>query len=77
MMTIMERIELNPKISNGKPVIKGTRIPISVILEQIAQGGSWDDLLKGYPELKKDDIKAASLYVRASLDHTEVRAANA
>ena len=37
-MTIMERIELNPKVCNGKPVIKGTRIPISVILEQIEQG---------------------------------------
>jgi len=76
-MTIMERIELNPKVCNGKPVIKGTRIPISVILEQIAQGESWDDLLKGYPELKKDDIKVVLLYVRASIDHTEVRAANA
>jgi uncharacterized protein (DUF433 family) len=38
MMTIMERIELNPKVCNGKPVIKGTRIPISVISEQTAQG---------------------------------------
>jgi Protein of unknown function (DUF433) len=37
MMTIMDRIELNPKVCNGKPVIKGTRIPVSVILEQIAQ----------------------------------------
>jgi uncharacterized protein (DUF433 family) len=36
---------------------KGTRIPVSVILEQIAQGESWDDLLKGYPELNKEDIK--------------------
>ena len=53
------------------------RIPISVILEQIAQGESWDDLLNGYPELKGDDIKAVLLYARASLDHTEVRAANA
>ena len=52
------------------------RIPISVILEQIAQGESWDDLLNGYPELK-DDIKAVLLYARASVDHTEVRAANA
>jgi len=71
------RIELNPKVCNGKPVIKGTRIPVSVILEQIAQGESWDDLLKGYPELKKEDIQAALLYARASLDHTEVRVANA
>jgi len=76
MMT-MDRIEFNPKVCNGKPVIKGTRLPIAVIIEQIAQGESWDDILKGYPELKREDIKAALLYVRASLDHTEVRAANA
>ena len=74
---ITNRIELNPKVCNGKPVIKGTRIPVSVILEQIAQGESWVDLLKGYPELKKEDIQAALLYARASLDHTEVRVANA
>ena len=74
---ISDRIELDPKVCNGKPVVKGTRIPVSIILEQIAQGESWDDLLKGYPELKKDDIKAALLYARASLEHTEVRAANA
>ena len=53
-MTTMDRIELNPKVCNGKPIIRGTRIPVSVILEQIAQGESWD-----------------------SLEHTEVRAANA
>jgi uncharacterized protein (DUF433 family) len=76
-MAIMDRVELNPKVCNGKPVIKGTRIPVSVILEQIAQGESWGDLLKGYPELKKEDIKAALLYARNSLEHTEVRAANA
>jgi uncharacterized protein (DUF433 family) len=49
----MDRIELNPKVCNGKPVIRGTRIPVSVILEQIAQGESWDSLLDGYPELRK------------------------
>jgi len=37
-MIPMDRIELNPKVCNGKPVIKGTRIPVSVILEQIADG---------------------------------------
>ena len=74
---IADRIELNPRVCNGKPVIKGTRIPVSVILEQIAQGASWDDLLKGYPELTKEDIQAALLYARASLDHTEMKTANA
>jgi uncharacterized protein (DUF433 family) len=73
----IDRIELNPRVCDGKPVIKGTRIPVSVILEQIAEGGSWADLVSGYPELEKDDIKAALLYARASLDHAEVRAANA
>ncbi len=73
----IDRIELNPKVCNGKPVIKGTRIPVSVILEQIAEGESWSGLLRGYPELEKDDIKAALLYARESLDHTEVKAVNA
>jgi uncharacterized protein (DUF433 family) len=77
MMTPMDRIELNPKVCNGKPVIKGTRIPVSVILEQIADGETWDTLLAGYPELKKKDIQAALLYARASLDHAEIRAVHA
>lgn len=53
-----DRIELNPKVCNGKPVIKGTRIPVSVILEQIAEGISWDTILANYPELEKEDNKA-------------------
>ncbi|MEA2082778.1 MAG: DUF433 domain-containing protein [Thermodesulfobacteriota bacterium] len=76
-MIIMGRIELNPRVCNGKPVIKGTRVPVSVILEQIAEGESWDTLLAGYPELKKEDIQATLLYAKAFIDHTEVRAAYA
>jgi uncharacterized protein (DUF433 family) len=73
----MDRIELNPRVCDGKPVIKGTRIPVTVILEQIADGETWDVLLTGYPELKKEDIQAALLYARASIDHTEVRLVHA
>ena len=76
-MTLMERIELNPRVCDGKPVIKGTRIPVTVILEQIADGETWDALLAGYPELKKEDIQAALHYARASIDHTEVRLVHA
>ena len=76
-MILIDRIELNPRVCNGRPVIKGTRIPVSVILEEIAAGAPWSDLLAGYPELNKEDIQAALLYARASLDHTEVRAAYA
>jgi uncharacterized protein (DUF433 family) len=70
-MIPMDRIELNPRVCNGRPVIKGTRIPVSVILDQIAEGESWSNILAGYPELKKEDIQAALIYARASLDHTE------
>ena len=58
-MKVFDRIEINPRICNGKPVIKGTRIPISVILELIAEGKSWQAILDGYPELTRDDIYAA------------------
>ncbi len=76
-MKSFDRIELNPRVCNGRPVIRGTRIPVSVILEQIAEGESWNSLLAGYPELDREDIKAALIYARESLDHSEVRAANA
>jgi uncharacterized protein (DUF433 family) len=71
------RIELNPKVCNGKPVIRGTRITVSVILEQIAEGISWDTLLANYPELEKEDIKAALHYATSSLEHTEVKTIDA
>lgn len=76
-MIQMGRIELNPRVCNGRPVIKGTRIPISVILGQIAEGESWDTILSGYPELKKEDIQAVLLYAKASLEHAEVRTIHA
>ena len=72
-----DRIEFNPKVCNGKPVIRGTRIPVSVILEQIAEGISWEALLANYPELDKKDIKAALHYAMSSLDHTEIRTVDA
>ena len=73
-MNLIDRIELNPRVCNGKPVIKGTRIPVSVIIEQIAEGGSWDAVLAGYPELEKEDIQAALHYAKATIEHTEVEA---
>lgn len=77
MYSKFDRIELNPKICNGKPVIKGTRIPVSVILEGIAEGKSWDTLLAGFPELKREDIQAALIYAGAFIDSTEVKAVGA
>jgi len=76
-MELRERIELDPRVCNGKPVIKGTRIPITVILEQLAEGKTWESILSGYPELTRDDIHAALHYARASIDHTDLKAVNA
>lgn len=75
-MKVFDRIEINPRVCNGKPVIKGTRIPISVILELIAEDKSWQEILNGYPELTKDDIHAALHYAKASLDHSELEEIN-
>ncbi len=76
-MKVFDRIEINPRICNGKSVIKGTRIPISVILELIAEGKSWQAILDGYPELTRDDIYAALHYARVFLDHSELEEINA
>ncbi len=72
-----ERIEINPRVCAGQPVVKGTRIPVSVILEQLAESESWDSLLRGYPELTRADIRAALQYARHSILHTEVTAVDA
>jgi uncharacterized protein (DUF433 family) len=76
-LNFIDRIEINPRVCNGRPVVKGTRIPISVILEQIAEGESWETILAGYPELKREDLQAVLFYARESIDHTEVMAVNA
>ncbi len=72
-----ERIEINPRVCGGQPVIKGTRIPVSVILEQLAENESWSELLRGYPELARDDIQAALEYARHSILHTELTSLDA
>jgi uncharacterized protein (DUF433 family) len=59
-----DRIEINPRICGGQPVIKGTRISVSAILEQLADGESWDSVLRGYPEPARADLQAALDYAR-------------
>ncbi len=69
---IHNRIVLDPKIMAGKPVIKGTRIPVGLIIKLISQGISGKEILDDYPELKKDDIKAALEYASEVLNSEEV-----
>ena len=71
-MTMINRIEFNPNICGGKPVIRGTRIPITVILDQLVNGESWESILTGFPELSKEDVSAALEYAKSSIEHTEL-----
>ncbi|WP_456365376.1 DUF433 domain-containing protein [Thermococcus sp.] len=54
----MERIEINPKKMGGKPVIKGTRVPVYFMLELLANGWSFEDILENYPQLTREDLNA-------------------
>ncbi len=69
---MFDRIEIEPRRCGGTPVIKGTRIPVAVLLDQLAAGESWDSLLTGYPGLAREDIRAAILFAKASVEHTEI-----
>ncbi len=62
-----DRIEINPKIVVGKPIIKGTRLSIDFILELLAQGWTIELILENYPQLKKEDVLAALEYSAHSL----------
>jgi len=71
-MTITERIEINPKVMMGKPVIRGTRITVELILRKLSEGASEADLLDTYPRLTRKDIHAAIRYAADSLAHEEI-----
>jgi len=67
MRSYHNRININPDIMLGKPVIKGTRIPVELVIRKIGEGASIEDLLDAYPNIKKEDIRAAFLYAADNL----------
>lgn len=62
IMDIKEHITRDPKIMFGKPVIKGTRIPVDLILEKLAMGETFEQLLLAYPKINQSSINACLLY---------------
>ncbi len=62
MDELMQRITFDKDVLGGKPVIRGLRIPVEMILELLAKGASWEEILEDYPELEPDDLRAAMLY---------------
>jgi uncharacterized protein (DUF433 family) len=62
MNELLSRITINPQICFGKPSIRGTRIWVSLILDFLASGASFDEVLEDYPQLKREDVLAAIAY---------------
>jgi uncharacterized protein (DUF433 family) len=58
----LDRISTDPDIMHGKPCIKGTRIPVYLVVSMVADGESYNDILRSYPSLKRKDIDAALRY---------------
>ena len=66
------RIEINPAVMLGKPVIRGTRIPVEIIVRKLSEGATETDLLDAYPRLTKPDIRAALAYAADTLAHETI-----
>ncbi len=73
-MKVADRVEVNPKIMMGKPVIRGTRIPVELLVRKISEGASEKELLNAYPKLQKEDIKAALRCAGDTIVHKKVTA---
>lgn len=66
------RIQVNPNIMLGKAVIRGTRIPVELIIRKLGEGANVEDLLDAYPNLTKEDIREALIYAADVLENEEI-----
>lgn len=69
---LLERITVDPKVLSGKPVIRGLRISVEQVLRALAAGVPPEDLLKDYPELEPDDIRAVLNYAAERVAEEQV-----
>jgi uncharacterized protein (DUF433 family) len=70
---LLERIVLDPDVLNGKPSIRGSRVPVSLILNLLGHGNTFQQILEDYPYLTEPDIRAALAYAEARMNAEEVR----
>jgi len=66
------RIEIDPDVMQGKPVIRNTRIPVELVLRKLAEGATVADILDGYPRLTENDIRACLVYAAETIAHETV-----
>jgi uncharacterized protein (DUF433 family) len=69
---VNDRIEINVCVMQGKPVIRGTRIPVELLLRKLAEGAKIENLLDAYPRLVENDIRAALEYAADTIAHESV-----
>ena len=72
MKTLANRIEVNSEVMQGKPVIRGTRITVELLLRKLAEGAKTEDLLDAYPRLVVEDIHAALDYAADAIAHETI-----
>jgi len=68
---LLQRIEMNPRIMAGKPVIRGTRLTVDFILNLLAHGATMEEILEEYEGLSREDILACLLFASRSLASTD------
>lgn len=67
-----ERIEINPEVMGGKPVIRGTRVPVELVLRKLGAGATPEAILADHPRLTLDDIRAAQAFAADYLANEDV-----
>ncbi len=71
-INLQDRITMNPEVMVGKPVIRGTRIPVALVLKMLGQGITVEEILREYSRLEKIDIEAAIAYAARVVEHEDV-----
>ena len=69
---LLRRISVNPKVCHGKPCIRGTRIMVSVVLDNLAEGRTAQQIVRDYPPLKIQDVEAAIAYAAELANEEEL-----
>lgn len=69
---LLKRITVNPKICHGKPTIRNTRYMVESIIEYLAGGDMYEDILEEFPELEKEDILACLAFAAKSIQFKDI-----
>lgn len=69
---LLERITVNPRIFDGKPIIRGRRLAVEHVLGMLAAGDTIETIMEGYPWLEVDDVRACLVYARRVVGHERI-----